>query len=727
MYFEARNAGMKRLPPTPMGAEGVPWLGLAPFVDEPHLIQNIGDGTLSHSGTLAIRASVAAGVDVTFKILYNAAVAMTGGQDVTGLLDVPSLTRSLEAEGVRRVVVCAEDPKRYGRRARWAKGVEVRGRDALTEVQDQLQSVPGVTVIIYDQQCAAEARRLRKRGDQPEPPRRVIINEAVCEGCGDCSTKSNCLSVQPVDTEFGEKREIHDPSCNRDYTCLEGDCPSFVTIAPKPGRAGAQSAGGAAPATPPNLPALPDGLLPDPPLVAFDRQYGIYFTGIGGTGVVTANRVIATAAEASGLVVEGMDQTGLSQKAGAVVSHLHLARDRTVLGSAAVGPEGADLYLSGDILQAAGPAHLAKVRPGQTIAVIGAGVTPTSAMLQTRSAGPDQAALQAAIVERVGADRVAFVDAKRIADTVFANHLLANIVLLGAAYQLGGLPVPLAAIDTAQRGAASREAFTWGRWAVHAPDEVEQRLQALEGAATTAGIWDPSAEALAAGTELVVARHLAPELRTLLSRRAAQVIDYQDAALAGRFLDLVEAVAATDDADRGWALTTAAASSWFKLLTYKDEYEVARLHRKIDYGAVARDLGIEGDYTVTYQLHPPVLRRLGRKTKLPMGAPYAAGFRVLARMKRLRGTKLDLFGLDRDRRAERALIEEYAALVPHLTGTTGLRYETRVELAASAQSVKGYATVKDRAIEQWRVRVQELLAAVPADYPAVSPAASPVP
>ena len=460
MYFEARHQGMKSLAPTPMGAEGVPWIGLAPFVDEPHLIQNIGDGTLSHSGTLAIRASVAAGVDVTFKILYNTAVAMTGGQAVTGLLDVPALTRALEAEGVRKVVVCAEDPKRYrASRPRWAKGVEVLGRDHLPDVQDRLREVPGVTVIVYDQRCAAEARRLRKRGELEEPPRRVVINEAVCEGCGDCSTKSNCLSVLPLDTEFGEKRMIHDLSCNRDYTCLEGDCPSFVTLAPK--RHGRRRA--ARPERRSERSTPPAGTITTPSFPTVDRQYGIYFTGIGGTGVVTANRILAAAAEGAGFTVEGMDQTGLSQKAGAVTSHLHFAVDRDALGSAAVGSLGADLYLSGDILQAASPAHLAKVKPGHTVAVIDRDFTPTASMLQSDQPAPDLGDLQRAIEERVGTGRVAFVDSTRIAEDLLGNHLLANVVVLGAAFQLGGLPLSAADIETA----LGRQGATAARTAKH--------------------------------------------------------------------------------------------------------------------------------------------------------------------------------------------------------------------------------------------------------------------
>ncbi|HXR27713.1 MAG TPA: indolepyruvate ferredoxin oxidoreductase family protein, partial [Candidatus Baltobacteraceae bacterium] len=594
MYFEARHQGMKSLPPPPMGAEGVPWIGLSPFVAEPHVIQNLGDGTLSHSGTLAIRASVAAGVNVTFKILYNATVAMTGGQDVTGLMDVPAMTRALEAEGVRKIVVCAEDPRRYGRRAHWAAGTQVLGRDRLAGVQEELQAVPGVTVIIYDQRCAAEARRLRKRGLLPEPPRRVVINEAVCEGCGDCSTKSNCLSVLPVQTEFGEKRQIHDPSCNRDYTCLEGDCPSFVTITPK--RAG-QARATPSPRTPLARPALPD---PSAPSV--DEQYGIYFTGIGGTGVVTANRILAAAAEGAGFVIGGMDQTGLSQKAGAVVSHLHLARDRSAVGSATVSAGAADLYLSGDILQAASARHLAKVHPGRTIAVVDRHFTPTAAMLQSDLAPPDLSALQQAITERVGAGRVIFLDSQRIAEIVFANHLLANVVLLGAAFQAGALPISLADLEHAMGQGDNREAFGWGRWAVHDPAAVEEALGTPQASGS---LTDPSPEALARADGLVKQRDLSAGLRDLLIRRAAQVVDYSGPRLAKRFLDLVERVAAGDDADRGWALTRAVAESWFKILTYKDEYEVARLHLAADYDRIARDLGIEGAYKVTYHLHPP--------------------------------------------------------------------------------------------------------------------------
>ncbi|SEG83923.1 indolepyruvate ferredoxin oxidoreductase [Thermomonospora echinospora] len=705
MYFEARHQGVRSLPPTPMGAEGVPWLGLAPFVAEPHVIQNLGDGTLSHSGTLAIRASVAAGADITFKILYNAAVAMTGGQDVTGLLDVPAMTRALEAEGVKKIVVCAEDPRRYGRRARWAGGVEVLGRDRLAEVQQRLRGVPGVTVVIYDQRCAAEARRLRRRGLLPEPPRRVVINEAVCEGCGDCGVKSNCLSVLPVETEFGGKRQIHDPSCNRDYTCLEGDCPSFVTVTPK--RRGRRRARARAQ----TRPVPPAGSPPDPVPSRLDGRYGVYFTGIGGTGVVTANRIIAAAAEAAGLVVGGVDQTGLSQKAGAVVSHLRLAADRGALGAATVGTGGADLYLSGDILQAAAADHLAKVRPGRTIAVVDDRLTPTAAMLQSDLPPPDVASLRKEITERVGRERVVFIDSRRIAEAVFADHLLANVVLLGAAFQLGGLPVPLAAIDQAMRDGraaeAGVEAFAWGRWAAHDPAAVEAALDAADAGGSATG-FDPSSEALATAAALVGDRGLPAELRELVGRRAAQAVDYQDTARARRFLDLVEHAAARDGADRGWELTRAVAEAWFKLLTYKDEYEVARLHLRVDYDRVARDLGIDGPYKVTFHLHPPTLRRLGLRRKLPLARPYELAFHVLRRMRRLRGTPLDPFGWDRDRRTERALIAEYERLVRDVL-TRDLPYDDLVRVASSPMSIKGYGPVKEAAVSAWRERVAELM------------------
>jgi indolepyruvate ferredoxin oxidoreductase len=531
------------------------------------------------------------------------------------------------------------------------------------------------------------------------------------------------LSVLPHDTEFGEKRRIHDLSCNRDYTCLVGDCPSFVTITPlRHKRRRVARRADRAPRS-----ALPSGDLPDPePIASLDGQYGIYFTGIGGTGVVTANRILATAAEHAGLVVSGLDQTGLSQKAGSVVSHLHFARDPSALASAAVGERGADLYLSGDILQAAAPAHLAKVARNKTIAVVDRDVTPTATMLQSDLASPDVAVLQHAIEERVGTNRAAFIDSRLIAEEILGDHLLANVVVLGAAYQLGGLPFTRTEIDRGidrqgATAAVSREAFEWGRWAVHDPEMIAARLAAVardDPASTT--IFEPSARALSSATTLVSDRPLPAALRDLLTRRTAQVVDYQDVARATRFLGLVERVAARDDAEHDWVLTRAVAEAWFKLLTYKDEYEVARLHLKADYDHVARDLGIAGAYSVTYHLHPPILRRLGVKRKVPLGRPYEFAFRALRGMRRLRGTPFDVFGWDRDRRTERAVIDEYERLVDESLGSSA-SYDSLVRIAASPMSIKGYGPIKERAVDQWRAHVSEL-GSRPADHAVASDA-----
>jgi indolepyruvate ferredoxin oxidoreductase len=655
---------------------------------------------------------VAAGVNVTYKILYNAAVAMTGGQAVTGLMDVPSLTRALAAEGVATIVVCAEDPRRYGRRAAWAKGVEVRGRDRLPEVQERLEKVPGVTVIVYDQRCAAESRRLRKQGLLPEPPARVVINEAVCEGCGDCGVKSNCLSVMPVDTEFGEKRRIHDPSCNRDYTCLEGDCPSFVTLTPRRRRRPRRRPG-VVDAPRHVAPTLPDGVLPAPPATPPVDPFGVYFTGIGGTGVVTANRIVATAAEISGRAVAGLDQTGLSQKAGAVVSHLHMALDPSLLSAATVGPVGADLYLSGDLLQAASPRHLDRVRPGRTVAVVDNGITPTAAMLQTDVAPPDRGALERAVEERVGRQRVVFFDAKRYAEALFGNHLLANVMVLGAACQLGGLPLPLNAVDQAigrlgRQAADNADAFLWGRWVVHRPAAVEAAVQRAEDGTGGAprSPTDPTPESRTRAMSLVSRAEVPADLYDLVVRRTAQVVDYQDAARADRFLRLVRRALAVDDPAAAWAFSRAVLEGWFKVLTYKDEYEVARLHLNVDYDEVARQLGMEGDYSVAYHLHPPILRRMGLKKKLPLGSTYRASFVALRRMKRLRGSRLDPFGWDRDRRTERSVVDEYERLMEEMTRPScDVPYAARVELARSVLAIKGYGAIKEAAVARWRDQV----------------------
>ncbi len=717
IHFEHRHADETFVPPTPMGAEGVHWVGLAPFVGDRHIFQNLGDGTFSHSGSLAIRACVAAGVHITFKVLYNSAVAMTGGQDVAGLMDVPALTRSLAAEGVSAITVVTDDVARYGRNAPFAPGVQVRPREDVVAVQEELRERPGVSVLVYDQRCTAEARRLRKRGELDEPPQRVVINQAVCEGCGDCSRISNCLSVLPVETEFGERREIHQSSCNKDFSCLEGDCPSFLTIVPKPGRVttSGPAAGGASAARP----SLPPGELPEPPITPVDGRYSVYTTGIGGTGIVTANRLLAHAALAAGFAVQGVDQTGLSQKAGAVVSHLHVGRSDADITTATVPDGGADLYLSGDLLQAASATHLRKVRPGRTWAVVDADLVPTAGMLQG-TPGVDHGRLSGAVRDAIGDDRAVLADTTALADRLFGSHLPANVVLLGIASQLGALPVTPDAVEHAietqgPAAATNIAAFRWGRWLVADRAAVEAALGRPVGADPVgnggppgqSSLWDPTPRARTVALALVDARSLPDELHPLLVRRAGQVLDYQGRKLAVRWLDLVARAAAVDDTEHGWALTRAVAEGWFKVLTYKDEYEVARLHMRLDLDDAARAAGIEGGYQVQYRLHPPTLRRLGRSRKiaLPSGVARPA-FRALAAMRRLRGTPLDVFGLDRHRREERQLATDYGELVAGaLDALTPTSYDDTVALAGSIQSVRGYEDIKSEAIAHWREAV----------------------
>jgi indolepyruvate ferredoxin oxidoreductase len=707
VYFEARQSSVQKLPPPPMGAEGAAWIGLAPFTVIPHLLQNLGDGTLSHSGLLAIRACVAAGVNITFKILYNGAVAMTGGQAVTGLLEIPALTRELDAEGVRRIVICAAEPDHYGPAARWAPGVAVRERGALAKTQEELRLVKGVTVLIYDQRCAAEARRLRKRGVLNTPPAHVLINEAVCENCGDCVVKSNCVSVQSHSTEFGPKKHIENLSCNRDYTCLEGDCPSFVTIEPRPGRSvGARAARG------PRI-ALPAGELPKVEAASLrDGRFGIYFTGIGGTGVVTANRILSNAARAAGLATSGLDQTGLAQKGGAVVSHLNIVAHPARLGVAMVGAQGADLYLSSDILQAANAAHLERIRPARTWAVVESDLTPTAAMLQGSSAAPDVATLRVVIEQHTGANRTVFVPAKHLAQIIFSDEVLANVILLGAAYQKGALPFNLAdLIALTPRSRASQrnaQAFEWGRWWVHDSQAVNAALAAAsDGETPGASPFEPTARALTRAQALMKPFDLPTLLAELLTRRTAQVIEYQNSRLAARFLGLVAFAAKHDLAAQQWTLTHSVTKGWFKLLTYKDEYEVARLHAAVNHSAQARALGLDERYTVKYHVHPQFLRKFGVSKKIALGAPLRMLFAVLRRLKFLRGTPFDVFGWDADRRLERAVIVEFEGLLRTAIETRS--YETAVAVADSALLIRGYAGVKEHNVAVWRKNVRQLM------------------
>ncbi|TCK21662.1 indolepyruvate ferredoxin oxidoreductase family protein [Pseudonocardia endophytica] len=682
---------------TQMGGEGAQWIGQSPFTSAGHMFQNMGDGTFAHSGQLAIQACVAAGVDITYKLLYNRAVAMTGGQDAEGGLEVPQICAKLLAEGVTKIIVCADEPGRYRSLARLPRGVDLWDRDRFDVAQSTLASTPGVTVLIYDQRCAAESRRLRKRGEIPVRATRVVINEAVCEGCGDCGHKSNCLSVQPVDTELGRKTRIDQSSCNTDYSCLDGDCPSFVTV-----RAPATSSGSARRERP-EPPAVPD--------VGHPASGDLFLAGIGGTGIVTVNQVLGSAAVRDVRAVHGLDQTGLSQKAGPVVSHLRVAASADGLGPAnRVGAAGA--YLAFDVLVGSDSRYLGSVAsPDVTTAVVSTSRTPTGAQVRDASvSAPDSAAL----VERIGSATASVVamDASAAALTLFGDTMPANLMLVGAAYQSGVLPLSASAIEWAIElngvaVAANTAAFRWGRVAVADP--------AAFAAATGAPQASTSPVALPAGISLDDLDD-APELARIVRHRAAELAAFQDATTARRYVSDVRAIRSAERAaGLGSAFSEAAAAGLHRLTAYKDEYEVARLLTDPAFEArLAAE--VPGGTAMRYRLHPPVLRSLGRDRKIALGPWMRPVLRGLARGKVLRGTPLDPFGRTEIRRLERELRDGYRAMVLRLAGSLragdgsdhGSDYDTAVAAARAAEEIRGYEEVKLAGVERYRRRLAEL-------------------
>ena len=682
---------------THMGGEGVQWVGIAPFTDTKHLFQNLGDGTFFHSGSLAVRQAVAARTNVTFKILYNSAVAMTGGQDAAGAMPVPELTRWLDAEGVKKIFVIADDPEKYPKDTRWAPGLDIWDRDRLDEAQRILRDTPGVTALIYDQRCAAEKRRLRKRGKLEDPNLRVFINEAVCEGCGDCGVKSNCLSVHPVETEFGRKTQIHQSSCNKDYSCLNGDCPSFLTVVPL-----------GAPKKKERRVYKVERALPEPELKV-SRDARVYMMGIGGTGVVTVNQILGTAALLDGRHVIGLDQTGLSQKGGPVVSHLKLG-DMPVEASNKVGAGGADCYLGFDILVATSPVNLDHASPDRTIAVVSTSQVPTGAMVtSTEVQFPESNNLINSINRFTRKDENVYLDALGLAETLFDDHMASNMIVLGAAYQAGAIPVSAAAIEEAivLNGVSvgmNTHAFRAGRLLVVDPAWVGTLKKHRVGEAQ-------AAPALSAKARALVDRAGATgEVRRLLEIRVPELIAYQDAAYAGQYVDFVKrAVEAERRAMAGESrLSEAVARYLFKLMAYKDEYEVARLHLRNDVAAALAE-EFPGGVKIQYNLHPPLLRAMGMKKKLKLGTWFDSAFKALYAMRGLRGGALDVFGRAEVRRTERALIGEYRALVERaLAALSPETYDRAVKLAALPDVIRGYEDIKLRNVVKFREQVKAL-------------------
>jgi indolepyruvate ferredoxin oxidoreductase len=678
-----------------MGGEGAAWLGQAPFTTEKHVFVNLGDGTYFHSGVLAVRAAVAAfngpppsplpagggnggslrskadeAKGVTFKLLYNDAVAMTGGQPLDGTLTVPQLARQLQAEGVGKIVVVTDGAPRTYTDAELPGDVEMRLRADMDALQREFRELPGTTAIIYDQTCAAEKRRRRKRGKMIDPPRRVFINQHVCEGCGDCGTASNCLAVVPLETEFGRKRAIDQSACNKDFSCLDGFCPSFVTIEGGSLRRGkALEEETAAPAP------------PEPPLPDTTKPFGILITGVGGTGVVTLGALIGTAAHIDGKGVTVLDMTGLAQKGGAVFSHVRICDDPEAIHAVRIATGEADAVIGGDAIVTSSPEALAKMQPGRSRAIVNCAETPTAEFTRNPDWQFPLAQMQAALTAAVGADSLHSLDASALATRLLGDAIYANLFLLGYAWQLGLVPVSGAALDRAieLNGAAvelNRKAFLWGRRAAVEPGFIERYAAPAEQRAST--------------------------LAEIVARRVEFLTAYQDAAYAARYRSLVEKVAAAETSLGTTKLSEAVARSYFKLLAVKDEYEVARLYAETDFLDRVKET-FDGDFELHFHLAPPWIARpdsrTGRVRKLAFGPWTMTAFRWLARLRKLRGTWLDPFGRSRERRMERQLIADYEADVALiLARLSAPSLAIAVELAELPGTIRGFGHVKTRAM-----------------------------
>ena len=666
---------------THMGAEGVNWVGQSPFTEEKHVFQNLGDGTYFHSGILAIRQAVAANVNITYKLLFNSAVAMTGGQPLEGTLTVPQLAHQLVGEGVGRVVVVTDDTGKYSAMAAMPKGVAIHHRDAMDELQRGLREVPGVTALIFDQTCAAEKRRLRKKGKMVEPPKRVFINDEVCEACGDCSVQSNCVSVKPLETELGRKRQIDQSNCNKDYTCVSGFCPSFVTVSHAQPRK-KQPVGG-----------IPQDLidrLPAPQAAPLQGTYNLLVTGIGGTGVLTIGALLGMAAHLEGKASSVLDFNGVAQKNGAVMSHVRLASDPDALTSTRLATGSADLLLGCDLVVSASPSAISRFSSERTHAVVNAHNTPTAAFILDGNVDFESEALREALEATVAQSH--FVDATRIAEALLGDSIGANLFLVGFALQKGLLPLSAQAIERAIElngvsVAMNQQALAWGRLAAHDPDALQR--------------------AIAAPQPVTPAQHMAFE--DMLAHYAQRLQRYQNGAYAQAFTHFLRHVQAQENARIPGSdiLTRTTATSLHKLMSYKDEYEVARLYTD---GSFMKKLTerFEGAPTLQFHLAPPLWSRFNAKGEARKRAygPWAfQAFRLLARMKGLRGTVLDPFGHTRERRSERALIGEFREKVDGLLALLdGDNLATAVEIAEVPQSIRGFGHVRERHLLEARQR-----------------------
>ncbi len=675
---------------THMGGEGAPWIGQAPFTKEKHIFANLGDGTYFHSGLLAIRAAVAAKVTMTYKILYNDAVAMTGGQRHDGPLDPAMISRQIAAEGVKPIVVVTDEPEKYPRGTAWAEGVTVRHRDELDAVQKELRQTQGVSALIYDQTCASEKRRRRKRNEYPDPAKRVVINERVCEACGDCSAKSNCLSVEPLETEYGRKRAINQSSCNKDFSCLKGFCPSFVTAEGGRLRKGRSPVGAEA--------ALPP--LAEPARPALASPYGILVTGIGGTGVITIGQIVAMAAHLEGKGASVLDMSGLAQKYGAVMSHVKVAERAEDIHATRLDTGGAHLVLGCDLVVTASADAIAKMAPSATRALVNASVTPTAEFVRNPNWRLPGADLQGDIAEACNPGNAAFVPATALASALMGDAIATNMFMLGYAYQKGWLPLSGVSLERAieLNGVAvdfNKRSFAWGRHAA-------VNLEGVKRAAAPAEV-------------IAIEEHFSRDLDELVARRAKDLTQYQDARYAERYRRLVARVREVEQGKCGSAkLAEAVARAYHRLLAYKDEYEVARLHAD---GALEKKLAgmFEGDYRVAFHLAPPLFARVdpltGEPRKMRFGPWVLPLFRLLKSLRFLRGSVLDPFGHTAERRMERALIGEYERCVEELLERLSPQnHALALEIAALPEEMRGFGYIKRRNVAAAREKREQLLA-----------------
>ncbi len=678
---------------TQMGGEGVPWVGQAPFTSEKHIFANLGDGTYFHSGLLAIRQSIAAGVNITYKLLYNDAVAMTGGQQVGERPEghsVQQIQKSLVSEGVKKLVIVTDEPAKY-QGATLEDGVTVHHRDELDRIQRELREIAGTTVLIYDQTCATEKRRRRKRGKMVDPARRVVINELVCEGCGDCSVQSNCLSVEPLETEFGRKRRINQNTCNKDFSCVKGFCPSFVTVEggqlKKPKKEKKVTLDG--------LPELPEPALPLP-VDGGERAWGIVVGGVGGTGVITIGQILGMAAHLEGKGVVTQDAGGLAQKGGATWSHIQIANRPEAIHTTKVDTAQADLVIACDSIVGASKYTLTVMQHGRTYVALNTHGTPTAGFVKNPDWQFPGSNCEAVLRASVGEGLVGAFDAEQVAEQLLGDSIYTNPLMMGYAWQQGRVPLSLAAIHRAieLNGVQvdnNKAAFEWGRRCAHDLASVTALFKAQQ----------------------VIQFVRKPSLDELLKTRVAFLTGYQDAAYAQRYADFVEKVRAAEaPLGGGTPLAESVARYLFKLMAYKDEYEVARLHTEAAFKAKI-DAMFEGDYKLVHHLAPPLLAKTNEKGELvkrAYGPWMRTAFGLLARLKGLRGTALDVFGRTEERRTERALIARYEATVTELLKTLDAANRTQaVEIARLPEDIRGFGHVKLRHLKAVEPRWDALM------------------